>query len=159
MRVIQHIIVYYVWESEDGMGSIIMHAPITTDRKTVRNVKMLEQRTRTGGFSLSHVTVFNGVTGFVLYCTSITRRIHKLRQREPYQRKIRSKKWQTITCHPSGLEGSTSVARLMCFLASAAASSSSQRSVMKSSARATWAVDSSALVSSDEGRVFSNSIP
>ena len=158
MWVIQHIIVYYVWESEDGMGSIIMHAPITTDRKTVRNVKMLEQRTKTGGFSFSHVTVFNGVTGFVLYCTSITR-IHKLRQREPYQRKIRSKKWQTITCPPSGLEGSTSVARLMCFLASAAASSSSQRSVMKSSARATWAVDSSALVSLDEGRVFSNSIP
>ena len=46
------------------MGSIIMHAPITTDRKTVRNVKMLEQRTKTGGFSFSHVTGFNGVTGF-----------------------------------------------------------------------------------------------
>ena len=57
------------------MGSIIMHAPITTDRKTVRNVKMLEQRTKTGGFLFSHVTVFNGVAGFVLYCTSITRRI------------------------------------------------------------------------------------
>ena len=57
------------------MGSIIMHAPITTDRKTVRNVKMLEQRTKTGGFLFSHVTVFIGVTGFVLYCTSITRRI------------------------------------------------------------------------------------
>ena len=57
------------------MGSIIRHAPITTDRKTVRNVKMLEQRTKTGGFLFSHVTVFNGVAGFVLYCTSITRRI------------------------------------------------------------------------------------
>ena len=46
-------------------------------------------------------------------------------------------------CHPSGLDGSTSVERLMCFLASAAASSSSHRSVMNSSARETWAVDCS----------------